>query len=198
MSKSDKINSRRSILNVFALSGMLSGAASLMVTGIVAQAHAGSDRMNYSSSSAKYKSGKVTTSVSRGYKQKTISGIKYSGSSSISRQLQTKTLNYPKIQYNGPLVIKVPPAHSRKGLKARNRLKVISIDSRNPMRGLDEKIIDDGPGGVRIIYYNENRCNSGFDCVIRLGNSDSAPKIIVVGPKRDRGSGGPLIIYPPS
>jgi len=169
----------------------------ILCAGVVAavaftnQVHAGGDRIYFSSGSSAYKTGNIRSSAQRGYLKKTSSASKYSSRNRQPNQNGSLSLNYSGAQYKGPLVINVPRVHARK------RLKVISATNRNPVQGLDEKIIDDRPGGVRVIYYSENRCNSGYDCIIRLGNTTSAPKIIIVGPNRDNNN-GPLIIYPPS
>lgn len=91
----------------------------------------------------------------------------------------------------GPLVIDVHKALKRKKLK-------ITTYRQNAPKGLNRQVIDNGIGGVRVIYYDDSKCDSGYDCIIRLGNSRSSPKIIVIGEKRMEQPAGPIVIYPPS
>jgi len=88
--------------------------------------------------------------------------------------------------------------HSYSGKK----LKVTTLSKRTTPPGLKRQTVDNGlavgPDGPRAVYYRESQCNNGYDCVIRLGNSFSSPKIIVVGKKRSIDNMRPKIIYPPS
>ena len=63
-------------------------------------------------------------------------------------------------------------------------------------------LIDRGPGRDGVIYYNEEQCTAGYDCNIRLGNSVTSPRIIVIGKKRRENpketDQAPRIFYPPS
>lgn len=91
----------------------------------------------------------------------------------------------------GPLVIDV-----QKAIK----LKKFRVTTRNhgARDDINRQVIDNGIGGVRVIYYDDAKCEAGYDCVIRLGNAPSSPKVIVIGKKRAEKTPGPIIIYPPS
>ena len=58
--------------------------------------------------------------------------------------------------------------------------------------------------GLAVPDFGDMNCQVDYDCTIRMGNSPSSPKIIVVGQKRavpssDSGvNPGPKIIHPPS
>ncbi len=98
------------------------------------------------------------------------------------------TYNAPR----GPKVINVSEVLSHRRLKITiNRNTTVS----SPLK---PHILDNGPGGPRVIYYDDSKCEGGYDCVIRLGGKASSPKLIVLGTKQLSKPEGPLIIYPPS
>ena len=114
------------------------------------------------------------------------SGESYSGKRPVVRRYNKRRHNN-KRRYNGPLVINVQQALAQ-------RSGVYGVTKPNSNRHVIE-----GIGGTRVLYYNESQCDEGYDCVIRLGNKASSPKIVVVGEKRKIDeSAAPHIIYPPN
>ena len=131
--------------------------------------------------------------------------------------------------YNGPLVIDVQKELAARRLvekqgrpdgKSTKRITIISGKSTTQFLNggaldgqsidgqakstLKPHIIEENSGGVRIIYYDDNKCEGGYDCIIRQGNLPSSPKIIIIGKKRAKyqymqeEESGVKIFYPPS
>lgn len=98
---------------------------------------------------------------------------------------------YNRSRYNGPRVINVRQALSSK------RIRIINRTTRQNENHLTRHVINDGSGQPRVVYYDDRKCDGGYDCVLRFGNVASSPKIIVVGKNRKVQSSGPQIIHPP-
>ena len=114
------------------------------------------------------------------------SGSSYSGKRPIVRRNHGRN-HYKKRRYNGPLVINIQQA-----LAQRNGVYGVLKPNSN-------RHVIEGIGGTRVLYYNESQCDGGYDCVIRLGEKPSSPKIVIVGEKRKvNESTAPHIIYPPT
>ena len=118
------------------------------------------------------------------------SGASYSGKRPVVRRYHNRRHNNKhnnKRRYNGPLVINVQQALAQ-------RSGVYGVTKPNSNRHVIE-----GIGGTRVLYYNDSQCDKGYDCVIRLGNKTSSPKIVIVGERRKVDeSAAPHIIYPPN
>ena len=109
---------------------------------------------------------------------------------------QTTKSFYPSRKYDGPQVIDVHKAlrHNRKarmrhdyrGHKSRKRLKITTTNTiaAEIAANVTSHVIRDGTRGEVLIYYNDAKCEGGYDCIMRLGKSPSSAKVIVVGEKR--------------
>ena len=67
-------------------------------------------------------------------------------------------------------------------------------------RKIKGDIVNEYQSEPTIAYYDEKKCDGGQDCVIRLGHTSAAPKIIVVGDQqlqKNSSDKKPRIIYPP-
>ena len=92
--------------------------------------------------------------------------------------------------YNGPLVIDVPTALFK-------RRHIIIGTGNSQANELQPHVTGADTAQPRVVYFNEEKCEAGYDCTIRLGTSSSSPKIIVVGDRTRKTSGTPQITYPP-
>ncbi len=129
--------------------------------------------------------------------------------------------NLQPSRYRGPSVINVHKVlTTKKARKSRARYRqhnyrrhhrglysginrvAITNPALIPQTNLYQHIERDDATGVSVIYFDKDKCDQGYDCVMRLGAKRSSAKIIVVGTKqRDRlgkDQKTPKIIYPPN
>jgi|GEM_PF-5854233 len=137
--------------------------------------------------------------------------VKYHQARKPGHKRHGKFAYQPK-PYHGPSIIDVQKVLADKRArrsKAGYRLHhhrisrvVINGAAVTPRTNLYRHIERDDATGVSVIYFDKEKCDQGYDCVMRMGLSRSSAKIIVVGAKRaqrpDADHNLPRIIYPPN